>query len=146
MKKTILTTVILAIGLVALAQEEVIRNMPTFEKVAVSPKINLVLVKGDKESVHSAYFNISPGKIKVEVVDNKLRIYLDQARFIDKRDRADLDNSNARISIYYDVTVTAYVTYRTINELEMRGEEELTHGDLKVSLPPPELMERGDCA
>ncbi len=116
----------LAIGLVALAQEEVIRNVPTFEKVAVSPKINLVLVKGDKGSVRIAYSNISPGKIKVEVVDNKLRIYIEQARFIDKRDRADSDNSNARISIYHDVTVTTYVTYRTINELEMRGEEELT--------------------
>jgi Putative auto-transporter adhesin, head GIN domain len=125
MKKTFITTLMLAISWVALAQEEVIRKVPSFEKISVSPKISLVLEKGDKESVRLVYNNISSGKINVEVVGNTLRIYLDQARLVDKRERT-TDNHNSRVSMYHDVSVTAYVTYRYVKELEMRGEETLT--------------------
>lgn len=124
MKKTILTIAMLAMGFVALSQEEVIRKVPSFDKVSVSPKINLVLEKGDKESVRIVYNNISSGKINVEVVGNKLRIYLDQARLVDKRERT--SDNHSRVSMYQDVTVTAYVTFRHLKELEMRGEETLT--------------------
>jgi len=124
MKKTLITIAMMAIGFLALAQEEMIRKVTSFDKISVSPKINLVLVKGDKESVRIAYNNISPGKINVEVVGNKLRIYLDQARLVDKRERSSDDHS--RVSMYHDVNVTAYVTYRFLKELEMRGEETLT--------------------
>jgi Putative auto-transporter adhesin, head GIN domain len=115
----------LAMGFVALAQEEVIRKVPSFDKISVSPKISLVLEKGEKESVRIVYSNISSGKINVEVVGNKLRIYLDEARLVDKRERNHSENSNSRVSMYHDVSVTAYVTYRFLKELEMRGEEEL---------------------
>lgn len=124
MKKTMITTLLLAMVLLTHAQEEVIRKVPSFDKISVSPKINLVLEKGDKESVRVAYSNISPGKINVEVVGSKLRIYLDQARLVDKRDRS--SDNHSRVSRYHDVTVTAYVTFRHLKELEMRGEETLT--------------------
>jgi hypothetical protein len=124
MKKILMTIPMLVIGFLVLAQEEVIRKVPTFDKISVSPKINLVLEKGDKESVRITYSNISPGKINVEVVGNKLKIYLDQARLVDKREHSS-ENHNSRVSMYHDVTVTAYVTYRYLKELEMRGEEEL---------------------
>jgi len=125
MKKTLITMLILAIGFVAVAQEEVIRKVPAFDKVSVSPKISLVLEKGDKESVRLVYHNIASGKINVEVVGNKLRIYLDQARLVDKRERGS-ENHHPRVSMYHDVSVTAYVTYRYLKELEMRGEETVT--------------------
>jgi hypothetical protein len=124
MKKTLITTVILALGYMALAQEEVMRKVPAFDKISVSPKIGLVLEKGEKESVRLVYSNISPGKINVEVVGNKLRIYLDQARLVDKRERT--SDNHSRVSMYNDVSVTAYVTYRFLKELEMRGEETVT--------------------
>lgn len=126
MKKLIITTLILATSLFTFAQEEVIRKVPSFNKISVSPKINLVLEKGDKESVRISYSNVQPGKIYVEVVGNKLRIYLENARMVDKRERRDTENGHSKVSIYEDVSVTAYVTYRFLNELEMRGEETLT--------------------
>lgn len=124
MKKILITTAMLAMAFAVLAQEEVIRKVPVFDKISVSPKISLVLEKGDKESVRIVYNNISSGKINVEVVGNKLRIYLDHARLIDKRERT--SDNHSRVSMYHDVTVTAYVTYRNLKELEMRGEETLT--------------------
>lgn len=124
MKKTLVTTLLLAMGFAAIAQQEMIRTVPAFDKISVSPKINLVLEKGEKESVRITYNNVSSGKIRVEVVGNKLRIYLDQARMVEKRERT--PDNHSRVSMYHDVSVTAYVTYRHVKELEMRGEETLT--------------------
>ncbi|MEY4929816.1 MAG: hypothetical protein RI909_540 [Bacteroidota bacterium] len=126
MKKILITTLLLATGILAFAQEEVIRKVPSFDKISVSPKINLVLEKGEKESVRIVYSNVSSGKINVEVVGNKLKIYLDQARLVDKRERQYSDHHRSRVSMYHDVSITAYVTYRELKELEMRGEETLT--------------------
>ena len=126
MKTLILTMFMLATVLMATAQEEVIRKVHAFDKISVSPKINLVLQKGDKESVRITYSNISSNKINVEVVGNRLRIFLDQARIVDRRERTYSGDSHSRGSMYHNATVTAYVTYRELKELEMRGEEELT--------------------
>ena len=126
MKKLLIAALMVSFYSYAAAQEEIIRKVPSFNKISVSPKINLVLEKGDKESVRISYSNIKPGKIYVEVVGNKLRIYLEDARLVDKRKRTNSEYGNSKVSVYHDVTVTAYVTYRFLNELEMRGEETLT--------------------
>jgi len=127
MKKTLITSIVLvAMSFMALAQEEVIKKVPSFDKITVSPKINLVLEKGEKESVRILYSNVAANKINVEVVGDNLRIYLDDARMIDKRERRNAENGNSRVSMYHDVNITAFVTYRFLKGLEMRGEETLT--------------------
>lgn len=126
MNKLLITALFMATCSIAIAQEEVIRKVPSFNKISVSPKINLVLEKGEKESVRISYSNINPGKIYVEVVGSKLRIYLENARLVDKRERSNSEYGNSKVSVYHDASITAYVTYRFLNELEMRGEETLT--------------------
>jgi hypothetical protein len=126
MNKLLITALLMASCSFAIAQEDVIRKVPSFNKISVSPKINLVLEKGNKESVRISYSNIKPGKIYVEVVGSKLRIYLEDARLVEKRERRDSEYGNSKVSVYHDASVTAYVTYRHLNELEMRGEETLT--------------------
>jgi len=134
MKKTFITVVMLGISfLSSVAQEEIIRKVPGFHKISVSPKINLVLEKGEKESVRIVYSNVAVSKINVEVINDKLRIYLDNARIVDKRERNYLNDHHSNVSIYHDAVVTAYVTYRNLNELEMRGEEKLTcNGEIEA--------------
>lgn len=129
MKKLLITALLASTCFFASAQEEVIRKVPSFNKISVSPKISLVLEKGEKEAVRIVYSNITSNKINVEVVGDKLRIYLDDARLVDKRERNHSDDNHSRVSVYQDVAVTAYVTYRFLNELEMRGEETLTCND-----------------
>ncbi len=126
MKKPLITALLAIIYAFTYAQEEVIRKVPSFDKITVSPKINLVLEKGEKESVRLSYSNVASDKIYVEVVGNRLRIYLEDARMVDKRERKNSENGHSRVSVYQDVSVTAYVTYRSLIELEMRGEETLT--------------------
>jgi len=143
MKKLLITALFAASCSMAIAQEEVIRKVTSFNKVSVSPKINLVLEMGEKESVRMVYKNITANKINVEVVGKKLRIYLDDARLIDKRDRSYSEDNNSRVSVYHDAVVTAYVTYRDLHELEMRGAETATC-DTKIEADKFKLIVYGE--
>ncbi len=104
--------------------QEFEKKLSSFSRITVSPKINLILQKGDQESIRVIYSNINPGKINIEVEGNKLNLYLDQARIVDKRERTN-DDYNSKTSIYRDVEITAYVTYTQLKSLEVRGEQEV---------------------
>jgi hypothetical protein len=130
MKKLLILSLTLTWSVFALSQNVINKNTSYFNKVSVSPKINLQLIKGDKESVRINYSGISSDKINIEVVNGQLRIYLDDARIVDKRKRVDSEEyGNSKVSIYEQANITAYVTYRDLKQLEMRGEEELVCED-----------------
>ena len=106
-----------------------VQELRSFDRIIVSPRVQLELVKGDKESVRLEYENIDEGKVNVQVKGNTLRIYLDEAKFIVK---------NSRRGRYYDeyggwdrqmykegVRVKAYVTYTDLKYLQIRGEEDI---------------------
>jgi len=118
-----ITILILLIGITVAAQEFE-KNLTSFDKIVVSPKINLILEKGDQESIRIRYSNIDAGKINIEVTNGKLQLYLDNAKVIDKRERT--DEYNSKMSIYRNAEVTAYVTYAYLTALEIRGEQEVT--------------------
>ena len=102
------------------------KNLDSFDKIIVSPKINVVLKKGEQESIRIKYSNVSLDKINVEVSNNRLRIYLDDARIVDKPKRTHDENYSANLSMYHNVVITAYITYRELKVLDVRGEEEVT--------------------
>ncbi len=117
----------LTLGLTGLTQaQELNRNLDSFNKIIVSPKINLVLQKGEQESIRIRYSNVSPDKINIEVSNNRLRIYLDDARIVEKHRKTHSENYSSNMSIYHDAVITAYVTYRELKVLDVRGEEEVT--------------------
>lgn len=117
----ILAFLVLAVQL-SIAQE-ITRDLKSFRKIIVSPKINLILEKGDKENIRLVYDNVSPDKINIEVQGHTLRVYLDDAKVTERTLRI---NDFERKSIYHDVNITAYVTYRELEHLEIRGNQELT--------------------
>ncbi|RIV17358.1 DUF2807 domain-containing protein [Fibrisoma montanum] len=115
------------IATTALAQTPAVKSLPSFDKVIVSPMVRLVLVAGDAESARLEYENIAPDKVNCYVDGNTLRIFLDDAKITVKQRRYDDGHSSYKEPIYdKSVKVTAYVTYRQLNELEIRGEEEAT--------------------
>jgi hypothetical protein len=106
-----------------LSQEQKINHLAPFSRIIASPRINLILTEGDKESIQLVYHRVGSDKINIEVKGKTLRIYLDDAKVNEKMER--VSNSEKR-SIYDDVSITAYVTYRTLRHLEIRGNQELT--------------------
>jgi len=106
--------------------QELVRDVPSFRKIMVAQRINLVLTKGEKEAVRIAYANVDPSKINVKVNGSRLLIYLEDARLVEKQKRNDDDWNDHREGIYKNATITAYVTYRELSKVEVRGEQEVT--------------------
>jgi hypothetical protein len=109
-------------SMLTISAQSLEKNVGHFNKVVASPKINIILVPGDAESVKINYSGIEESKINVEVKNNTLSIYLDKSRYTEKRQRVRRDGWEGKESIYRDANLTAYVTYRHLEKLVIRGE------------------------
>ena len=105
------------------AAQEINKELRSFDKIIASPKINLILEKGEQESIRLVYDDISEGEINIEVKGKTLRIYLDNSRITE---RTEWFQSREGRNPYEDASVTAYVTYTELKHLEIRGNQELT--------------------
>ena len=104
-----------------------VQTLSSFDKIITSPYISVVLVAGEQEGIQLQYQNIEPEKVNYSVRHKTLRIYLDGARITVKQRKWREGNYTYKKPIYdKDVRVTAFVTYRQLNSLEIRGEEEIT--------------------
>ncbi len=98
-------------------------NVNHFNKVIVSPYIQVTFVEGSEESVTIENSTVDKDKINIEVNSNTLRIYLDGAKEITKN-KTDYNNGyKEKHSIYNGTVVTAIVTYKSLEDLSVRGEE-----------------------
>jgi hypothetical protein len=124
MKATkIFVTLALLLMAAAATAQEFVREVRSFSRIIVSPHINLILEEGPAESVRLVHGDFPSGKINVEVKGKTLRIFLDDARVTDKLEKVDYRH---RRSIYEDVSITAYVTYKTLDHIQVRGAQEVT--------------------
>ena len=94
-----------------------------FNKVIVSPHIAVNFVQGDSEKVIVNSSTEPIHKLNVEVVGATLRIYLDGARTYTNSKNVKGDNYDYKVSIYKGTVINATVTYKTLHELSLRGEE-----------------------
>ncbi len=100
-------------------------SVPTFSKVVASPRVNVILEKGDKESVRILYNRVPKSNVNVSVRGGKLKIYLDHAKVIEKQVRRYGEDQKGKHGIYEGTSITAYVTYKALKAVEIRGESEL---------------------
>lgn len=129
----LLTVLLIVITHQSRAQETEIIQVASFNKVIVSPRINVVFRRGDQELVEIRYSNIQPHQINVEVKNNKLHLFLDDSRWIEKQEKYHQGECSFKRNTYRDASVTAYVTYRELKKLVVRGEEEVRIDDLLIA-------------
>lgn len=98
-------------------------NVNHFNKVIVSPHIQVTFAEGNEESVTIENSTVDKDKINIEVNGNTLRIYLDGAKEITKNKKVYDNGYEEKRSIYNGTVVTAIVTYKTLEDLSVRGEE-----------------------
>jgi hypothetical protein len=123
MKKSILFALVIGVAILtsqAINAQE-ITQVKAFEKVIVSPHIEVILVEGNEESVKIENAKVSDDKINIEVEGKTLRLYLDGAKVITKSERRDGDRWKK--SIYNGTMATATITYKLLKALSVRGEE-----------------------
>ena len=94
-----------------------------FEKIIVSPYIQVTFVEGDKEEVNVENCTVDKSKLHIEVNGKTLWIYLDGAKQIPKNETSYNKGYKEKKFIYKHTVVTAVITYKILNELSIRGEE-----------------------
>ncbi|MBX2916089.1 MAG: DUF2807 domain-containing protein [Cyclobacteriaceae bacterium] len=118
-----IATLVLGAAAATAQNQEFEKQLRYFNKITISPKIHLVLTQGDHESIKLTYSNINLGQINVSVEGDKLRVYLDDARIVDRREQFD---DFGKRSIYHNASVTAHITFRELKLLEIRGDQDVT--------------------
>lgn len=103
--------------------QEIVKDLPYFNKVQASSHINLVLTKGTQEHLRLEYDGLALDNINVRVKGKTLEIYLDGAKISDKTIKVYENGHKQRKSFYEGAKVTAYITFKELRGLEIRGEE-----------------------
>jgi hypothetical protein len=100
-----------------------IQILSEFEKVIVSPNIQVTFVEGDTESVLIEQCSVERSKLHIDVSNNTLSIYLEGAKDFPKGEVMNNDRNNERYPLYKGTIVKAVITYKVLNDLSIRGED-----------------------
>ena len=103
------------------AQSKVIA-VETFDKVIVSPHIEVIFKEGVKESVSVESIIVPIEKLNVIVKNNTLNVYLEGARTTTDQKKESINGNKRKTSIYNGTIVSVIITYKKINSLDLRGE------------------------
>lgn len=102
---------------------QTVKNVQPFNKVIISPHIETTFVQGDEESVTILESTEPEEKINIEVNGNTLRVYLDDAKETTKQEKVIINGVKRKVPIYKNKVLTIVVTYKSIDELSLRGEQ-----------------------
>lgn len=94
-----------------------------FDKVIVSPHIEVTFIQGDKEAVTIEELQLPKEKLNIDLTGNTLHIYLEGAKTTTKHKKVYWDNYKRKEPIYRGTQVKATITYIKLDELSLRGEE-----------------------
>ncbi len=126
MKKTyvkyLLFTLMILVASNVIAQKKTF-DVGSFDEVIISPHIEVIFEKADKQSVVIEDIDVSMDKLNVEVKGNTLHIYLDEAKVYTKSEKVKYDDYKGKHAIYNGTIVSATVYYTELEELSLRGEE-----------------------
>jgi hypothetical protein len=112
---------------VSTSAQEITKDLRSFSRIIASPRVHVILKKGNHENIRLVYHDVNESRINAFVKGKTLHIFLDHARKVE-RTVATYDGHGSR-GVYDGVSVTAYVTYQDLEYLEIRGNQELTCND-----------------
>lgn len=110
---------LLCLATITKAQDKKDYPVLPFNKLIVSPYINVVLQKGIEEKVEISRRRVDESDIHVDIDGQTLRIYLEGSRLTPRNIR----ENGMSLEMYRDSEVTAYVTYKSLKKLSVRGDQ-----------------------
>ena len=118
--KSFLATLLLLTTIAVTAQTKMVAH---FTKVIVSPYIQATFVEGNEENVTINDIKVDESKLHIEVDNQTLRIYLEGAKDFPKYEKGNSNGYEESHPLYQNTSVVVTVTYRTLTDLSLRGEE-----------------------
>ncbi len=116
-----ITIAFICIAQIAVSQTK--KEVNSFTKVIISPHIEATFIEGDEESVTIEESTEPEDKINIEVKQNTLRVYLDDAKETTKNKTVVKNGVKMKVPIYKGKVLAITVTYKKLEELSIRGEQ-----------------------
>ncbi len=105
------------------AQDKII-PLKSFDKVIVSPHIEITFEQGEKESIIIEDIDVPFEKFNIEQTGSTLHIYLEGAKMTTKNEKDKNYDHNVKHPIYNGTIVRATIIYKELEDLSLRGDEE----------------------
>ncbi|WP_299256287.1 DUF2807 domain-containing protein [uncultured Aquimarina sp.] len=119
--KYFLALIVLTSTQLVIAQTK--KSVSAFEKVIISPHIQVTFVESNDESVTIEESTEPEDKINIEVKGNVLRVYLDNAKETTKNKTVIINGTKRKVPIYKGKVLTVTIGYKQLKELSIRGEQ-----------------------
>ena len=104
----------------SLIAQSITLDVDAFKKVIVSPHIEVTFKKGDKQSVIIESISEPIEKLRADVKNKTLELFLDGAKVTTKSEK---ESENRRVPLYNGTVVKATVIYKDVETFSLRGEE-----------------------
>jgi len=98
----------------------------SFNKVIISPHIEVSFKENNKEEVTITDADVPLEKIKIEVKGKTLRIYLEDAKFLTKRNTYKTQYGKRKYPMYKGTEAVVTVSHKSLKKLSVRGEQTIT--------------------
>lgn len=121
-KLFLLTALVTLVSLKTVNAQEVV-TVATFDRVIVSPHVQVTFTQGDKESVTIEKSTVSRDKINIESNGRTLRVYLEGAKEVTKNEKRNEDEEKRSKPLYQGTVLTVAISYKTMHDLSVRGAE-----------------------
>lgn len=94
-----------------------------FDKVIISPHIQVTFKEGEKESIYIEDDGKHPGALNIKVKNKTLHLYLDGAKITSPTTRVKKNGYFQKVAIYKGTIIKAVVTYKKVTNFSLRGEQ-----------------------
>lgn len=109
-----------------LIAQETIELNKKYDKVIVSPHIEVVFKKGNEPNIVIDAINVSREKFKYEIENGTLQVYLQGAKTYTKNKKIVVKNNKRKVPLYKNRVVKLTITYKDVATFSLRGEEKIT--------------------
>ncbi|MBT8220519.1 MAG: DUF2807 domain-containing protein [Bacteroidia bacterium] len=121
-----LTSTLLFLFGISLAHGQESDKLKPFTKIIAGPHIALTLENGPDERIQIKSNGLEEDKIIYFVKGDKLHIHLRDARNFEKQRKVRRGSGKWKTGMYNDIVVHAHVTYRNLEKLVTKGEQDIT--------------------
>ncbi|WP_422107634.1 head GIN domain-containing protein [Winogradskyella sp.] len=120
LRNSIILGIILVSQMTFAQTKELVKS---FNKVIISPHIETTFVQGNEDSVTILENTLSDDEVNIEVNGGTLHVYLDDAKTTTKHKKVVKNGMKMKVPVYKGKVLTILVTYKHIDKLSLRGEE-----------------------
>ena len=109
-----------------IAQQKTINITEDYNKIIVSPHIEVVFVEGNTSSIKIQSITEPIEKLKYEVVNKTLQVYLEGAKTVTENKKVKNNGWKQKKPIYKNTVAKIKLTYSPVEIFSIRGEEKIT--------------------